>query len=125
MHIFVVLACVMFGKEAGLDPFGGIGMNSNEPGHDCIAKVNCAGSVPKANCMHSCVQDEHSQHSKESKDSHMSIESIVLHGRVAANEIGVVGTKFFALTSRVAVGETAKVDVRVGVSSDQVEEATA
>lgn len=98
-------------------------MDAYEPSHNGVDHHNHDSVVPEVGEPDTLSQDEpgHEEDCSHAKD--MGNKSVVLHGRVRANEGGASFADLFALSGRVTEGNSGHVYVRVSIGSDKVEEA--
>lgn len=114
-----------FDQEGCLNTFGSIGMNINEPSDDHVDDDDEDGIVPEVREPDSFSDDEPGHKKDSSNTEDVSSKSVVLHGRVGSNECWASFVDFFALSCSIAERNAGHVDVRISVSPDEIEEASA
>ena len=124
-HLFVAVDAV-FGQETGADAFSGVCADIDEPADDSVGNDNEDHVLPPVEVDHSLVDINWAQNIEQSHQKCWSHKPVVFHGVESAHKlVSGVDADVVALAGRVAEGFTWKVDVAVGIGSDEVEEEAA
>ena len=100
-------------------------MNINEPSHNHVDDDDKDGIVPEVREPDSFSQDKPSHEEDSSNTQNVSSKSVVFHGRVRSNKCWASFVNLFALSGSITERNTRHVNVRVSISSHEIEEATA